>query len=775
MIPEEIEVPEAVKQRFQNTQRANVRLEAAAEAASFIKSTKSWTADELHTLLGFLQQDWYDGKRRRNRFSPGLVGQHEMWLVEAISKVGAWLGAVRNAATGSVTDDVVRQLLEQYWNAGIKNPFVFPTAVLSVFAPERYIVLTKPTAAAMNRLHVGASYRRSKDPDEYLRLCDAVRAICEPEGWPMCLADAALHLTVGETNKPLEPGKSNEFTGYNAETVGFLRELAKHTEDPAWHQKNKDRYHKLLRDPTLALCREIGSRYLAELDQDVAASKRPTSILKKNDFGGDTYYSHYWFAFFDPAAKRKTESVQLFAIYSGSKEFVRYGVGVGHYGHVYQDNLLKALRTQPTEFADYLDTLPDSLRVRLQYKGRDDEIRELGDLVRALREDALDEFLEDEGKLQSVDVERHFDSLSRLEVRGTKLVDDIGSTFKVLWPLFQAARIGSFGAKVAPPHPAVDDELDIVDEEAPDSLADLSIVTSLSESQLEEIEDALLSKGQIVLSGPPGTSKTYVAEQFARYFVRYQAGGRPQGGYQVVYMHATWGYEDFFEGVRPKLGVSGLEFAPHRGAVLTWIEDTVKKGRPQARYVLVLDEINRCETAAVLGELLQLMEYRGQPTQLLSGRTFSLPRNLYIIGTMNSADRSIGRMDLALRRRFLFLELFPDADVLQTWLNAIDGRNPCGFSADALRQCNDWLQKNHGVAKEQQIGHALFMPSGGHGDGDETEGALTPETIRRIVKYSVLPYVRELLLERGRDPEQAKDQIESFFAQYWVTDAEDDD
>ena len=201
-------------------------------------------------------------------------------------------------------------------------------------------------------------------------------------------------------------------------------------------------------------------------------------------------------------------------------------------------------------------------------------------------------------------------------------------------------------------------------------------LTALSEEFLAELEEALWAKQQAVLVGPPGTSKTYIARQFARYFVR-QRQGRPQGSFDVLYMHANWAYEDFFEGLKPVSKDGSLNFESRLGFFLKWVE-RLNDYSAKALHVLVLDEINRCDTAAVLGELLQLLEYRGTTVRLLSGRDFVFPRNLFIIGTMNSADRSIGRMDLALRRRFLWLDLHPQIETLDRWLKR-PGNNPLGF------------------------------------------------------------------------------------------------
>jgi dynein-related subfamily AAA family protein len=457
--------------------------------------------------------------------------------------------------------------------------------------------------------------------------------------------------------------QKDEFQGYTAEAVKYLRSLPEHTSDPAWHRENKARFQKYVRDPTEALIRMIGARYLTSLDAEVAVPNRPMSLLKKNDFGGDGYHAHFWFAFYDPEASSKTESVQLFLVLEGGGDYCRYGVGVGHFGRRYHDQLIAALRAAPEAAASFLEALPDGFEVRLRYQDRERVIRPL-DLAGILRGGSTDDVL-DEAGLESLNIQRRLEPLDRLVVRGAALASDVGTTFVALWPLFCAARTGKFeGARS--PVDVTDRGGENADEDAPDSLAELSTITSAPWTLLQEIEEALLARGQAVLLGPPGTSKTYLAEQFARYFVRYQPGTRPQGQFRVIYMHASWAYEDFFEGIRPKVGGIGLEFVPHQGAFLAWVDDVVKEGPPGARYVLVLDEINRCDTAAVLGELLQLMEYRGKRTQLLSGRAFTLPRRLYLLGTMNSADRSIGRLDLALRRRFLFIDLLPDYDILQT-------------------------------------------------------------------------------------------------------------
>lgn len=335
------------------------------------------------------------------------------------------------------------------------------------------------------------------------------------------------------------------------------------------------------------------------------------------------------------------------------------------------------------------------------------------------------------------------------------LVDEVGELFNWVWPFFSASMTGEWPtlANSDSVESREDASDDIIDEDAPATIQELSEYSSIPNEFLRQMEDALLTKQQVVLVGPPGTSKTYIAGIFGRYFVR-QREGQPQGRSDTLYMHANWSYEDFFEGLKPTVADGQLSFQPKKGHFLEWVA-SLREYDSASRHVLILDEINRCDTAAVLGELLQLLEYRGRRVTLLSGSKLVFPRNLYIIGTMNSADRSIGRMDLALRRRFLWLELLPRPDVLERWL-ARKGNNPVGFKAASLQQCNQILEEI-GIPPEQQIGHALFMVQT---QGDETsepkDHPLRRELLERIVRFSIVPYLKELFLMQFGRTESAK-------------------
>ena len=242
---------------------------------------------------------------------------------------------------------------------------------------------------------------------------------------------------------------------------------------------------------------------------------------------------------------------------------------------------------------------------------------------------------------------------------------------------------------------------------------------------LRTIQRLLLDKGQIVFYGPPGTGKTYVALQLARHF----AGAEDATG--LVQFHPSYAYEDFVEGFRPadQNGQPGFDL---REGQLKRIADAARD-RPQARHILVIDEINRGNVARVFGELYFLLEYRDRQISLqYSEDPFTLPKNLWFIATMNTADRSIALVDAALRRRFHFVPFFPDRppikDLLRRWL-AIHKPDLLWVADDILDEANAKLDD-----RNLAIGPSHFM-----------RPDLDKEWVKLIWDHSILPYIQEQL------------------------------
>ena len=248
---------------------------------------------------------------------------------------------------------------------------------------------------------------------------------------------------------------------------------------------------------------------------------------------------------------------------------------------------------------------------------------------------------------------------------------------------------------------------------------------------LETINALRKEKQQVIFQGPPGTGKTYVARELAQHI----AGLTDR--VTLVQFHPSYAYEDFVQGYRPTLDNGNAGFKLQEGPLLRAAQKA--QGEPDADHFLVIDEINRGNLAKVFGELYFLLEYRDREINLqYSDEKFSLPDNLYIIGTMNTADRSIALVDLALRRRFYFVEFYPDKEPIKGLLRRYLKRESPGMEwmADVVDRANELLRDDRHAA----IGPSYFMKP----DLDE-------DAVRRIWQYSVLPYIEERLFGQGED------------------------
>ncbi|MXW26869.1 MAG: AAA domain-containing protein [Dehalococcoidia bacterium] len=260
----------------------------------------------------------------------------------------------------------------------------------------------------------------------------------------------------------------------------------------------------------------------------------------------------------------------------------------------------------------------------------------------------------------------------------------------------------------------------------PGDLEALAEELHLDAGFLRDIERLLDDKPQVIFQGPPGTGKTYVARELAECL----AGS--EGRVRLVQFHPSYAYEDFVQGYRPIVDAEGRASFKLRDGPLVQMADKACQ-EPEAKHFLVIDEINRGNLAKVFGELYFLLEYRGEEMQLqYSDEPFKLPDNLYIIGTMNTADRSIALVDLALRRRFHFVEFHPDKPpvqhLLRWWFEDYDAHD-MDWVADIVDLANEKLAN-----REAAIGPSYFM-----------QEDLTEEKVHLIWEHNVLPYIEEQL------------------------------
>lgn len=267
--------------------------------------------------------------------------------------------------------------------------------------------------------------------------------------------------------------------------------------------------------------------------------------------------------------------------------------------------------------------------------------------------------------------------------------------------------------------------------------------------QLSATEARMLAilerKGQLILYGPPGTGKTYHARKFAQDFLARQnfqtswpalsTDQRTECEGEITYctFHPAYGYEEFLEGYRPKLTASGQAAFEIEHGVFRRVCKAAQS-RPERRHFLIIDEINRGNIPTILGECITLIESdkRGKLSVTLpySKEIFTVPENVWLIGTMNTADRSISLLDTALRRRFGFVELMPEPERL----GSIEDLPLSALLSVLNRKI---LQHVGRSARDLQIGHAYLM------------NVQTQEDLCRCLQDELVPLLKEYCYENA--------------------------
>ncbi|WP_225850618.1 McrB family protein [Streptomyces sp. HPF1205] len=266
---------------------------------------------------------------------------------------------------------------------------------------------------------------------------------------------------------------------------------------------------------------------------------------------------------------------------------------------------------------------------------------------------------------------------------------------------------------------------------------------------VEGVLEALGRKGQVILHGPPGTGKTRLAlgvalalagrtealdstpERRAAAQAEMLQGGR----IRMVTFHPSYGYEDFVEGFKPDLTATdpGLTLALTDGVFHTLCAQAA--AHPDETFLLIIDEINRGDLPRIFGELVTLIELdkRGLPLTLsVSRRSFAVPPNVRIIGTMNTADRSISHLDAAVRRRFAFLPVGPDPDAVSGTVGPLD-------LAQFFESLNTRIARH--LDSDHQIGHAYLLRDG--------EPIATEEDLAAAFQHEVVPLLEDYCLGRA--------------------------
>ncbi|SFS82862.1 AAA family ATPase [Paenibacillus sp. 453mf] len=283
-----------------------------------------------------------------------------------------------------------------------------------------------------------------------------------------------------------------------------------------------------------------------------------------------------------------------------------------------------------------------------------------------------------------------------------------------------------------------------VQENEPYSTDDFLSDVFIERKDLTRLISVLQNKKNLIMKGAPGVGKTYIAKRLAYVMMEEKDETRVQ----IVQFHQSYSYEDFIEGYRPKAEGDGFELK--QGPFVKFARKAARD--PEREYFFIIDEINRGNMSKIFGELMMLIETekRGEQINLLySNDKFSVPSNLYIIGMMNTADRSLALLDYALRRRFSFVEIKPafENDTFKSYVDKLNNPEVLIRVIDEIKILNNRIVEELGTGF--QIGHSYFVGSAYKVD--------SINRVKEVVEYEIIPQLFEYWFD---DEQKAEDWAE---------------
>ena len=362
------------------------------------------------------------------------------------------------------------------------------------------------------------------------------------------------------------------------------------------------------------------------------------------------------------------------------------------------------------------------------------------------------------------------------------------------------------------------------------TIAELSKLISIimaRETDIKNIRDLVETGNKaIILWGPPGTGKTYQATALVKEMLsipeketeeeneqelekyrflipessnsskKVKADGSEQeetkdgtaqeitkeenkqelsGLYDIVQFHPNYTYEDFVGGISPELDGKALGYTLKTGRFKAFCDEAAKSENSGKKFIFIIDEINRADLSAVFGELLYALEYRGRPISIPNFKdTFTIPPNVYIVGTMNNVDKSLVSFDLALRRRFGFFKVMPNMKVLENLSKYINEETLSAYIERCEKLNASISDKNSlGLGEDYQIGHAYLLkikdflpkvspeePKSAESESEENSDLpnLTTFELEKLWVYHIEPLLEEYLGNK-LDDERIKNKI----------------
>ena len=263
----------------------------------------------------------------------------------------------------------------------------------------------------------------------------------------------------------------------------------------------------------------------------------------------------------------------------------------------------------------------------------------------------------------------------------------------------------------------------------------------ITSDELQKLKSLLRNKQNIILQGAPGVGKTFTAARLAYTLM----GVKDNSRIEMVQFHQNYSYEDFIMGYKPN-EAGGFELK--QGGFYKFCKKAANS--PEKDFFFIIDEINRGNLSKIFGELLMLIEnsYRGKEIKLAyTDELFTVPKNLYIIGMMNTADRSLAMIDYALRRRFSFFEMHPgfDSDGFKNYVAKLSSEK-LTLVIDKIKALNEVIRDDESLGQGFCIGHSYFC----------NQTAFSEEWLNNVIEYDIEPMLKEYWFD---DVQKYKNQI----------------
>ena len=302
-------------------------------------------------------------------------------------------------------------------------------------------------------------------------------------------------------------------------------------------------------------------------------------------------------------------------------------------------------------------------------------------------------------------------------------------------------------------------------------------IVMIQDQQMKNIQELLETGNKaIILYGPPGTGKTYSAKELIcselgisnkeleDFKFTESTPVKEKGAWALVQFHPNYTYEDFIGGISPCLTSGTLSYTLKTGIFKRICDEASKTDNSGKKFIIVIDEINRADLSSVFGELMYALEYRDEPISIPNFQDkFVIPSNVYIIGTMNSIDKSLVTFDLALRRRFGFIKIMPQLQVLENILSDYNINESClSTFISRCKELNDHISRPNSrlqLGADYQIGHAYYGKIKdflSKCEESESEQIITTFDLEKLWEYHLEPLLEEFLGNRIEDPEVIK-------------------